>query len=352
MKNRILTFALSMICTLSIAQGFDSICANPQVVSKKDINKIFKKDVNLINNQLIIYSVNPPTPINWSTPGKAFKSIFRNSFINEGYLVTEEDIDGQVRTYKKSIKTHFIGHMFMELKCAGYPTILTGMSSPGHEEIKGLMIEGKSFTQIISSTKGHFNSAEELQNEIDIRKEKVGNLSYIGVNLNRYSCEELLKYLTEFRACGVDQRYGGLDANPHKGEGAGCSAFAMSFLQRLNIIPMIEDTNENSNLGKEFIRTVIIPKNMLKFDKIDPEIGAWGLLKGNPIQWAKKDSGRVLSFYDPELFSKWVAEYSPLTSYSGLKYLGRDGNNLIHGIWFEENGASIAPSSFSLDYLK
>ncbi len=337
--------------TMGTAHSFEPLCSSPQAFTKKDIQTVFQNKENSANNQLIIYSVNPPTPIDWSSPKSAFKSIFRNSFIKEGYDAEEFDYDRGLVKKRKQVKTHFIGHMFMQLSCAGYPSILTGMSSPGYEEIKGLMIDGKSFSQIISTTKGHFNTSQELQEEIDIRKRKAGNLHYMGINLRPGSCEELLKYLTEFKACGVNTRYGGLDANPHKGEGAGCSAFAVSFLQRLNLVPMI-DKIKKGDFGSEFLRTINIPKIMLKTETDDPKIGAWGLLKGSKISWASGEDGRPTTFFDPELFSKWVQEFSPEKNNSGLTYIGRDGNKLINGIWFEENSKNIKASDFSLDFLK
>lgn len=331
--------------------AFEPICNHPETVSKKDLKNIIKNEANNKDNQLIVYSVNPPTPIDWSTPGSAFKSIFRNSFIKEGYTIEETDFEGDVVRYKKKIKTHFIGHMFIELKCAGYPTILTGMSSPGYEEIKGLMLKGKSFTQIISTTKGHFNTATELQKEIDIRKSKVGNLSSMGVKLSHNSCEELLKYLTEYKACGVNNRYGGLDASPHKAEGAGCSAFAISFLQRLNIVPML-DSISSETFGSEFSRKIIVPHFMLKRNKKDPKVGAWGLLRGKKVSWAKDTKeGRNVVFFDPELFSKWVKDFNPENNNTGMVYLGRDGNPLVNSIWFEEKQNNIPPSEFDINYL-
>ena len=334
----------------NLAFSFDPICNSPMEVKKSDLNKIFKNELSS-SNELILYSVNPPTPIDWSTPGKTFKSIFRNSFIKESYEIEERDYEGDLVKRKISIKTHFIGHMFMELKCQGFPTILTGMSSPGYEEIKGLMIDGKSFTQIISTTKGHFNTSKELAKEISIRKEKVGNLNYMGIKISQNSCEELLKYITEYKACGVNNRYGGLNANPHRGEGAGCSAFSISFLQRLNIIPDIEKINDDI-FGHQFVREVNVPKKMLIFQNRDPEVGAWGLLKGNKIEWAKnKEDGLSVKFFDPELFSKWVKEYNPSQIIPSLKYIGRDGNKLIQGIWFEEDNVNIEPSSFNINYL-
>lgn len=334
------------------AFSFDPICLNPKSFSKDSIKHIFTNEVNLKENQLIIYSVNPPTPIDWSSPKSAFRSIFRNSFINEGYEVEHDDTDGRPYTTIQTIKTHFIGHMFMKLKCAGKPTVLTGMSSPGYEEIQGLMVDGKSFTQIISPTKGHFNTSEELQKEIDIRSQKMGNLSFMGINLNPNSCEELLKYLTEFHACGVDQRYGGLNANPHRGEGAGCSAFGLSFLQRLNIMPMIDDI-KSGQFGSQFLRKINIPKNMLKYDNKDPDVGAWGLLRGKDIPWATNaEEGKLIRFFDPELFSQWVKDVRLDSNNSTLVYKGRDKNKLINGVWFEEAQTSIEPSLFSIDYLK
>lgn len=346
MKKYLLILAL----VSSVVHAFEPLCLDPQDFSKRDIKNILQKNNNGYENQLIIYSVNPPMPINWKSPKSAFRSLARNSFISEGYTVQETHFDGEVMTRKQKIKTHFIGHMFLKLNCVGYPAVLTGMTSPGYEEVKGLMLQGKSFSQIISTTKGHFNSAEELQEEIDIRSEKVGNLHYMGINLKPGSCEELLKYLTEFRSCGLNQRYGGLDAQPNKGEGAGCSAFVMSFLQRLNILPMM-DNMSSDQFGSEFVRTINIPKTMLKTEESKPKVGAWGLLRGNKIPWAKEGMGRKTVFFDPELFSGWIKNFTAEKNVPGLTYLGKDGNKLVNGIWFEENSKDIKPSSYSIDYL-
>lgn len=341
---------LFLLMMSSLANAFDPICSTPREFHKKEMANIFTGEIAK-SNQLIVYSVNPPTPIDWSSPGKTFKSIVRNSFINEGYEVEDKDYEGNSVLRRETVKTHFIGHMFVQLSCKGYPTILTGMTSPGTEEITGLMFEGKSFQQILSPTKGHFNSSHELAEEIEIRKSKVGNLNLMGINIKEDSCQELLKYLTEFHACGVSSRYGGLNANPHKGEGAGCSGFAISFLQRLGIVGDIESLNSN-DFGNQFMREINIPKIMLFRGDKSPEIGAWGLLKGNKIPWAKDDeTGKRAKFFDPELFSKWVAEFKSDKNESGLQYLGRDGNKLINGIWFEEINSNTSKSMFDINYL-
>lgn len=333
------------------AIAFEPICKNPRLFSKEEINNTFTNEINNNNNQLIIYSVNPPTPIDWSSPGKAFKSIFRNSFINEGYEVEDQDYEGNKIIRKQNIKTHFIGHMFMKISCEGFPEILTGMTSSGKEEISGLMLDGKSFQQILSPTKGHFNSSSELSEEIELRKSKVGNLNYMGINLTKSSCQELLGYFTEFHACGVSSKYGGLNANPHKAEGAGCSAFAISFLQRLGIVKPIDEL-QPQHFGHQFMREINIPKIMLFQSNKEPEIGAWGLLKGHKIAWASDDSsGRKVKFFDPELFSTWVQSFSQESNTTGLQYLGRDGNKLINGIWFQEENSNTASSLFNINYL-
>lgn len=343
-------FLLGLLVSVN-AFGFESICQNPRLFSKKEINSTFTSKSDSQGNQIIIYSVNPPTPIDWSSPGKAFKSIFRNSFINEGYEVEDQDNEGNKVLRKQKIKTHFIGHMFMKISCEGFPEILTGMTSSGKEEISGLMIDGKSFQQILSPTKGHFNSSKELSQEIEIRKSKVGNLNYMGINLTKSSCQELLGYFTEFHACGVSSKYGGLNANPHKAEGAGCSAFAISFLQRLGIIKPIEDLKE-ANFGHQFMREINIPKIMLFQNDKEPEIGAWGLLKGHNIAWASDETtGRKVKFFDPELFSSWVQNYTSDKNIPGLQYLGRDGNKLINGIWFQEQFSNASKSNLSINYL-
>jgi len=347
--KKLLSTGLGFFC-LAI-NAFDPICINPSNVMLKDISTIIQSPASeTTDNTLLIHSVNPPKPIDWSTPGKTFKSIFKNSFIKEGYERETTDNEGLPKTEFVSIKTHFIGHMFMELKCSNYPKIVTGMSSPGYEEISGLLIEGKSFSQILQTTKGHFNTAEELIEEMEMRRTKVGNLQSMGIKLSQNACEELLKYLTEFKACGIDKKYGGLSASPHKAEGAGCSAFALSFLQRINIMPMIDQIND-STFGHQFKRRVYVPFSMLKTKDKEPEVGAWGLLKGNPIKWAKdKHEGFEVDFFDPELFSSYVLNHTPDQLIPGLKYLGREQGRTTT-IWFEEESLNLENSLFNIDYL-
>nr|BDT29531.1 hypothetical protein BHI3_29970 [Bacteriovorax sp. HI3] len=343
-------YLLLLIVFSTWAHAFEPICNTPQSLKKKDLNGVILSKDALEQNQLIIYSVNPPTPIDWSTPKNLFDTIVKNSLLSESY--EDDDFDHNFNPIKKRvlIKSHSVGHMFVQLSCAGYPSILTGMSSPSTEVVSGLMIKGKSFSHFTTAAKGYFNTSQELQEEIDIRRKKVGNLHYMGINLRPGSCEELLKYLSEFKACGLDQRYGGLDANPHKGEGSICSSFAISFLQRLNIIPMI-DKIKPGEFGSEFLRTVEIPLSMLETEKQNPEIGAWNLLKGTAVSWAESGAGRKTVFFDPELFSKWVDGFSQNHKAKGLIYRGREGGELVKGVWFDEKSKDILPNSFSLDFL-
>ena len=165
---------LFLLMMSSLANAFDPICSTPREFHKKEMANIFTGEIAK-SNQLIVYSVNPPTPIDWSSPGKTFKSIVRNSFINEGYDIEDKDSEGNSVLRRETVKTHFIGHMFVQLSCKGYPTILTGMTSPGTEEITGLMFEGKSFQQILSPTKGYMKV---------ILTEKVPALGNIGEIVN------------------------------------------------------------------------------------------------------------------------------------------------------------------------
>jgi hypothetical protein len=318
--------------------------------------RVIKKDeTNSSQNELTIFAVNPPSPIDWSTPGKLLKTIILNGLKSEGYYTKEENSDGVESQTYHSIHSHFIGHMFMQLKCSGYPTVLTGMSSPGTTEMKGIMLEGKSFSQIIESVPGYFNISEKLEAEINFRREHIGNLNSMQIKMSENQCQQLLNYLVEYKSCGVDSRYGGLNANPHIGEGAGCSAFSVSFLQRLNLVPMLENLNSNE-FGYEWKREINIPAKLLKNKDRDPELGAWGLIRGKDNAWATKDEKAVnVKFFDPELFSKWVTEFNPYGSKLPklLKYLGRANIGLSNNIVFELSDSSINDQNFQeLDFLK
>ena len=340
-----------MFFTIPLANAELKLCSDPTHLNKSQFQNISKNNT-VDDNQLIIYSVNPPKPIDWSTPGKALQSIVKNAFKSEGYYENILDYNGEWATKWYPIKSHFIGHMFIELNCRGYDSLLTGMTSKGDEEIRGLFLDGKSFTQIISPTKGFFNSYSELKNEIDARKSKVGNLNFLGINLTQNSCESLLSYLAEFKACGIVNRYGGLNANPLKAEGAGCSAFALSFLQKLKIIKDISHISSN-DFGKQFIREIIIPKNMLKTKLQNPKIGAWGLLKGKNIQWGSNEiDGLAIKFFDPELFSKWVQSIDYKTEIPGLIFSHGDHNKIVNGFWYNEISLDPDTPHFSIEFLK
>ena len=242
-------------------------------------------------DSLTLYVFKSPNGINWESPKKLIRSVLSNAF---------------------SFKDRMIGHVAIELSCqkglTGKPVnIFTGMSYVDkHIYKKQLLLESMGFSVIFESVPGRLEEAEFLTNEIK-KKSNVNNsprLTFMKHLISTGTCMRLVKYFKTYQAQKHYVNYG-LPNNPRKGEGAGCSAFGISFLEVAGLLTPSEK--------KAWSFTKKLPFNLLggKTNAENPAHTVSFLdilfLSDQQNRWLKEDEkGRSVFFYDPDKMFSWI----------------------------------------------
>jgi hypothetical protein len=165
------------------------------------------------------------------------------------------------------VASHPIGHFFVKVEVPGYPTILTGMTTIARADTELVDLTlGRELGVggvLLTPEPGRLNSAAEVVRELSLRQRRLrvvdglyfhqvhgrnvgpeylfddGRVVFLRVKLPAGNAKDALAYFVEFLHRGEHNRFGSLANGPFKGTGAGCAAFAMSWLQAAGVIPFI-----------------------------------------------------------------------------------------------------------------
>jgi hypothetical protein len=242
-------------------------------------------------DQLTIYVFKSPNGIEWKTPKKLLHSVLSNAF---------------------SFKNRMIGHVAVELECddglrAGPVRVLTGMSYVDkHIYKKQLLWENKGFSVIFGSVAGRLEETKDLKIEIKQKSNTLGSprLTFIKYLISPQTCRRLENYHREYREKKYYKNYG-LPNNPRKGEGAGCSAFGMSFLE---LAGLLSDSDKNNwSLTKRVSMDLLGGEGNLHNPKKSVSFLDVLFMSDNQNRWiSESESGRSVFFYDPDLIFSWI----------------------------------------------
>lgn len=232
--------------------------------------------------ELIFYRA--PSPLNWSSPGNLVRSMTQN---------LQAQVDGE--TYP-----HPISHVNLRLQCGSQPAIYRGMTSVKSNAayLWDFVIQGSSLDTLLINQKGRSYSKEEILYWLP-RLRSRGYVRSLRILLNPGQCARASAYLQLYKKTGLHNIYGGLRSDPQHGEGAGCSAFAVSVLQVLNLFPR--------TVAQEWQRELRIPLNLLSSQEQRARISFLGYLRGKDRPWAQPDEKHIhLKFWDPERMFRWA----------------------------------------------
>lgn len=180
-------------------------------------------------SSLTVYAIHAPTSqlnpagLMWTSPG----GLTRQVLLNEA--------GAAVLNFK-----HTIGHASVKLECAATATAPAGkfvgaMTNADDAELRGLVLDKQvGLGVMFDSVKGRFQTEAEVQADVDAGI-KDGGMSYVKLGIAADVCQRLLDYERAYVAAGLDKVYG-LAVSPLRKEGAGCSAFAVSFLELANLL--------------------------------------------------------------------------------------------------------------------
>lgn len=254
-------------------------------------------------DSLSILAYTAPTPLDWSTPGALTRTTIDNSLF--GLIGRWRELGRGEREYEYVAYPHAISHLNVELICNGEIKILTGMTSlrPDGEYLKGLALEGKSLETMVEDVPGGLISTEKVQEWLPIMTQR-GYVRRVKWQLHPQTCERLQQYFSDYKKLGLEKLYGGLNSRPLEAKGgAGCAAFAMSFLE----VAGLYAPADYDSVWKRDLR--LREKYITRADKL-AERGIWSfLLYGYDGAWAQENEPHLkMSFWDPQRVYDWIGD--------------------------------------------
>lgn len=232
--------------------------------------------------ELLFYRA--PSPIKWDTPGNLVRSMARNLTAKVG---------GE--NYP-----HPISHVNVKLHCDSHQTIYRGMTSvkSNAEYLKDFFIQRSSLDIMLINQKGRSYTKREIEHWLP-RLRKWGFVRSLKIKLNDEQCLRAERYLEAYAQTGLQGIYGGLYSDPLLGEGAGCSAFAVSVLRILNLL--------SNDVASKWQRKIRVPLELLSSRYRNSAISFFDYLRGDDWNWSDpKDPHVLLKFWDPELMFRWA----------------------------------------------
>lgn len=228
---------------------------------------------------LTLYNIDPPledlaSPEKGIDLGVDFRdpsNLVRGTYSNYVSPVFTDDRD------RRPVAGHPIGHFYVKLQLPGYPTIVTGMTTTkrADEELANLTV-GRQLGiggVLMTPQPGRLNSAAEVMGELSLRQRRLividgvryknvlgrnvgpkyriddGNVTFARFKIPVRNGKDALRFFLEYIRRDAHSIFGSLENRPHKGNGAGCSAFAMAWLKASGVIPLVDESRIADYLG-------------------------------------------------------------------------------------------------------
>jgi len=262
----------------------------------------------LYGQTLTLYAIPPPHAISWKTPHQLVLSIGRNFLIKN----------------RAASPARPMGHIIVELVKGG-DTVLTGIvANQPKDFFSAILREKYGLGVLFKLFEGHLEKKEILIPEIEDRK-KSGKIAFITFNISDSSYNHLKNYIDSFRVLGYDKLYNGLN-DPRHGDGSGCSAFGVSFLELINVL--------DPEFTREWSRDIAIPDKLIG-GEMTGRLAPLGKVFFY-FRWAKdKKRHTHLKLYDPELVYSWIQKkYNEVPLNPPGQYM-RSGQLPVKGIIVE-----------------
>lgn len=229
---------------------------------------------------LTLYQVDPPLA---DVPSKEFgidrgidmrspSDVVKSAYSNYVSTVVTDD------PHRLPVPSHPIGHFFVKIEVPSYPTVLTGMTTIARadEELVELTLGRRLGLGgvLLTPQPGRLNSADEVREELELRQRRLkvtdglnyrskngrpagpiyiiedGNVVFARFLLPISNAEDALRAFVRFIATGQHRTFGALQSRPYKGTGAGCSAFAVSWLKASGVILFVEEPQIDPSLSE------------------------------------------------------------------------------------------------------
>ena len=241
-------------------------------------------------DSISLFFIKSPYGINWSTP----------------WSMTTTTIKNQLAPSQGRSTNHTISHTYAEINCSSTGIKLyRGMTSDGNDEERTLLFKKKYGLGVMFHTyRGKLEKEETLLNDIN---DYYGNsrLSKLVLKISPEACQRMVEYVNEYEAKGYAKMYSGLQADPLRGEGSGCSAFVVSFMR---VAGLMESFTE------QWKQTIDVPLNLVGGPMTGNKVSIFKVLMKVNAKWSNRTPFFHLVAWDPELMHSWL-----LRTYESVK---------------------------------
>ncbi len=225
--------------------------------------------------ELTLYVLPAPKPINWQSPRSLVFSYINNAIIANKYGRGQK---------------HAIGHVMVELKYKDRYALVGTTATSNRYMMHKVMHRGWGLGILFATINGKLEEANINQPQLQERTAS-GEMVYIRYKINAQMFERLWAYLQEYKARGYDKYYNG-ENNPRAGKGAGCSAFGYSFLEVGGLQYLLNDSAWKVN--------VRVQEGLIGRPIADRRVSIFKLMI--KTRWAKeRNKYRRLQYYEPTL---------------------------------------------------
>lgn len=225
--------------------------------------------------ELTLYVLPAPKPINWHSPRSLVFSYINNAIIANKYGRGQK---------------HAIGHVMVELKYKDHYALVGTTATSNRYMMHKVMHRGWGLGILFATINGKLEEADINQSQLQERTAS-GEMVYIRYKVNNLTFERLWAYLQEYKARGYDKYYNG-ENNPRAGKGAGCSAFGHSFLEVGGLQHLLNDSGWKVN--------VRVQEGLIGRPIADRRVSIFKLMI--KTRWAKeRNKYRRLQYYEPTL---------------------------------------------------
>lgn len=233
---------------------------------------------------MTLFFINSPKGINWKTPWSITVSTINNSLLKF-----------------KDKRVFGISHVFVKVQCDNLgKTIYRGMTSATDSEERDLLFNKKFGLGLMFHTYlGKLEKDEVIKKDLDsyAGSDRVAKMTTI---ISPEACERMVTYVNDFEARGFGKMYSGLQADPLKGEGSGCSAFGMSFLEVAGLL--------EPEYAAKFREHLYIPKRFVGGPLTGNKVSVTHLLFRPSAKWNNKEPNIELYAWNPEKMHAWVSD--------------------------------------------
>lgn len=279
-------------------------------------------------DELTIFVIPSKVKYDWSSPCTLMKSYIRN---------VKRNLIGK--------NSYLLGHAFLQLKTKDNPdAIITGMRASSHKEPRDMVFKEHYGLAILGADMtGELESKKELREKIDHLSKK-GRLAFMTIRISEEAAGRMTEFFNAYKS-GTEKegspgaRYGGAFWPRYRNEGAGCSAFVVSFLDVAGL------------LEEQFDRWLV--KIDIPMDLIGGPYNNGNHVHTKDIKkydhWAGRNSSEKepyehFEIYDPTLMFEWIQELfdhpekENSFSYSSLKL------NKANGIYIDGTNTRVDES--------